>query len=66
MSVRRGAIRDPVEAMIIQRIVPPGSKLAFHRALVPEATTSGLALSLGLAGERNGSSDPALLTEPQL
>ena len=31
-----------------------------------EAATSGLALSLGLAGERNGSSDPALLTEPQL
>jgi transposase len=41
-------VRDLIEAMIIQRIVAPGSKLAFHRALAPETATSSLALSVGL------------------
>ena len=40
--------RHLIEAMIIQRIIAPGSKLAFHRALVPETATSSLALSVGL------------------
>ena len=31
-----------------QRIVAPGSKLAFHRALAPATATSSLALSVGL------------------
>jgi hypothetical protein len=42
-------VRDLIEAMIIQRIIAPGSKLALHRALAPETATSSLALSLGLA-----------------
>ena len=42
-------VRDIVEAMIIQRIIAPGSKLALHRALRPETATSSLALSVGLA-----------------
>jgi hypothetical protein len=42
-------VRDLIEAMIIQRLVAPGSKLAFHRALAPETATSSLALSLGLS-----------------
>ena len=37
-----------IEAMIIQRIIAPGSKLAFHRALAPATATSSLALSVGL------------------
>ena len=37
-----------VEALIIQRIIAPGSKLAFHRALAPGTATSSLALSVGL------------------
>ena len=37
-----------IEAMIVQRIIAPGSKLAFHRALNPETATSSLALSVGL------------------
>ena len=41
-------VRDVVEAMLIQRIIAPGSKLAFHRALAPETATSSLALSVGL------------------
>ena len=41
-------VRDLIEAMIIQRIIAPGSKLAFHRALGPETATSSLALSVGL------------------
>ena len=41
-------VRDLIEAMIIQRIISPGSKLAFHRALGPETATSSLALSAGL------------------
>ena len=41
-------VRDLIEAMIIQRIVAPGSKLALHRALAPETATSSLALSVGL------------------
>ena len=41
-------IRDLIEAMIIQRIIGPGSKLAFHRALAPETATSSIALSVGL------------------
>jgi hypothetical protein len=41
-------VRDLIEAMIVQRIVAPGSKLAFHRALAPETATSSLALSMGL------------------
>ena len=41
-------VRDLIEAMIIQRIISPGSKLAFHRALGPETATSSLALSVGL------------------
>ena len=41
-------VRDLVEAMLIQRIIAPGSKLAFHRALAPETATSSLALSVGL------------------
>jgi hypothetical protein len=28
-------VRNLIEAMIIQRIIAPGSKLAFHRALAP-------------------------------
>jgi hypothetical protein len=42
-------VRRLIEAMIIQRIIAPGSKLAFHRALSPETATSSLALSVGLA-----------------
>jgi hypothetical protein len=42
-------VRNLIEAMIIQRIIAPGSKLAFHRALGPETATSSLALSVGLA-----------------
>src|SRR5262245_14451276 len=41
--------RDLIEAMIIQRIIAPGSKLALHRALAPQTATSSLALSMGLA-----------------
>ena len=41
-------VRDLIEALIIQRIIAPGSKLAFHRALAPETATSSLALSIGL------------------
>jgi hypothetical protein len=41
-------VRDIVEGLIIQRIIAPGSKLAFHRALQPETATSSLALTLGL------------------
>jgi hypothetical protein len=41
-------VRSLIEAMIIQRIIAPGSKLAFHRALGPETATSSLALSVGL------------------
>ena len=37
-----------IEALIIQRIIAPGSKLAFHRALAPATATSSLALSVGL------------------
>ncbi len=42
-------VRDLIEAMIVERIVAPGSKLALHRALAPQTATSSLALSLGLA-----------------
>jgi hypothetical protein len=41
-------VRDLIEAMIIQRIIAPGSKLALHRALAPETATSSLALSVGI------------------
>ena len=41
-------VRNLIEAMIIQRIIAPGSKLAFHRALAPETATSSLALSVDL------------------
>src|SRR6476659_2041554 len=41
-------VRNLIEAMIIQRIIAPGSKLAFHRALAPETATSSLAQSVGL------------------
>jgi hypothetical protein len=41
-------VRNLIEAMIIQRIIAPGSKLAFHRALAPATATSSLALSVGL------------------
>jgi hypothetical protein len=41
-------VRDIIEAMIIQRIIAPGSKLALHRALQPETATSSLALCVGL------------------
>src|SRR5487761_1398409 len=41
-------VRNLIEAMIIQRIIVPGSKLAFHRALAPATATSSLALSVGL------------------
>ena len=34
--------------MIIQRIIAPGSKLAFHRALAADTATSSLAQSVGL------------------
>ena len=37
-------VRNLIEAMIIQRIIAPGSKLTFHRALAPETATSSLAL----------------------
>ena len=33
-------VRNLIEAMIIQRIIAPGSKLAFHRALAPLTATS--------------------------
>lgn len=42
-------VRNLIEAMIIQRIIAPGSKLALHRALLPETAASSLALTLGLA-----------------
>jgi hypothetical protein len=41
-------VRDLIEAMIVHRIIAPGSKLAFHRALAAETATSSLALSMGL------------------
>ena len=41
-------VRNLIEAMIIQRIIAPGSKLAFYRALAPATATSSLALSVGL------------------
>jgi hypothetical protein len=41
-------VRNLIEAMIIQRIIAPGSKLAFHRALAAETATSSLAQSVGL------------------
>lgn len=41
-------VRDIIEALIVHRIIAPGSKLAFHRALQPETATSSLALSIGL------------------
>ena len=41
-------VLDLIEALIVQRIIAPGSKLAFHRALNPETATSSLALSVGL------------------
>jgi len=41
-------VRNLIEAMIIQRVIAPGSKLAFHRALAPATATSSLALSVGL------------------
>lgn len=43
-----GRVRHLIEAMIVQRIIAPGSKLAFHRALAPATATSSLALSVGL------------------
>lgn len=43
-------VRLLIEAMITQRIVAPGSKLAFHRALQPETATSSLGLVFGLEG----------------
>ena len=39
---------DVIEGLITHRIISPGSKLAFHRALQPETATSSLALSVGL------------------
>lgn len=41
-------MRDIIEAMITHRIIEPGSKLAFHRALEPGTEASSLALSVGL------------------
>src|SRR6478752_5342756 len=41
-------VRDLIEAMIVQRVIAPGSKLAFHGALAPETATSSLAQSVGL------------------
>jgi hypothetical protein len=41
--------RALIEAMIIQRLIAPGSKLALHRALMPETATSSVARVLGLA-----------------
>jgi hypothetical protein len=41
-------VRNLIEAMITQRIIAPGSKLAFYRALAPATATSSLALSVGL------------------
>jgi hypothetical protein len=35
-------VRNLIEAMIIQRIIAPGSKLAFHCALAPATATSSL------------------------
>jgi hypothetical protein len=46
-QVERG-VRNLIEAMIIQRIIAPGSKLAFHRALAADTATSSLAQSVGL------------------
>ena len=40
--------RDLVLALIVQRLVAPGSKLAFHRALGPETATSSVARVLDL------------------
>jgi len=42
-------VRNLIEAMLIQRIIAPGSKLAVHRALAPATATSSLALSFGLS-----------------
>ena len=41
-------VLDVIEGLITHRIISPGSKLAFHRALQPETATSSLALSVGL------------------
>jgi hypothetical protein len=60
-------LRDIVEAMIVQRIVAAGSKLALHRALRPETATSSLALSAGLVdvAEREVYAAPDWLVEQQ-
>jgi transposase len=42
-------VRDIIVAMITQRIISPGSKLALHRALMPTTDSSSLALSVGLS-----------------
>lgn len=42
-------VRHLIEALIVQRIVAPGSKLAFHRALRPETAASSLALAYELS-----------------
>jgi len=48
LGSRRCRQRDLVVAMIVARIVSPGSKLATARALKEETATSSLALELGL------------------
>jgi len=43
-------LRDLALALIVARVITPGSKLATLRALSPETASSSLGLALGLAG----------------
>jgi hypothetical protein len=45
-------LKDLALAMIVARVVAPGSKLSTLRALTPETASSSLGLVLGLAGEK--------------
>jgi hypothetical protein len=52
IASRRCRQRDLVVAMIVSRVLQPGSKLSCARALREETQTSSLALELGLEGVR--------------
>lgn len=50
ISSKRSSERDRVLALIVQRILAPGSKLSTARALAPETATSTLGEVLGISG----------------
>ena len=50
IASKRSAERDRVLALIVQRILAPGSKLSTARALAPETATSTLGEVLGISG----------------